>query len=69
LLTAGEGYLHVFKNKLALNPRPDPDNNRYLAKSQTLNDEYGEQMLFQLAKFSFPNYMEMTNEIKEGVII
>jgi hypothetical protein len=38
LLTAGEGYLHVFKSKLALNPRPDPDNNRCLAKSQTPND-------------------------------
>ena len=38
LLTTGEGYLHVLKSKLALNPRPDRDNNQCLAKSETPND-------------------------------
>ena len=38
LLTTVEGYLHVLKSKLALNPRPDRDNNQCLAKSETPND-------------------------------
>ena len=38
LLTTGGGYLPLFKSKLALNPRPDPDNNQCLTKSETPKD-------------------------------